>query len=417
MRRLILFLLILIFSVWVGLEVLRHPGYLLFVYQPWMVQMPVWVALISALIIFLLFYLFINSIAQIQFSFYRLKNWLYFRREHRSYTKTQHGLSALIEGRFKKAEGLLMAGVHQTLDPLINYLAAAKAAHEQKAYERRDAYIQKAYKVAPKANLAIGLTQAELELNQGQFEHAKVALIHLLRSSPRQPRVLKLLEKVYVHLGDWKSVQALVPSMRKAKLLTAEQAELFEKNVYVEMLQSSKNGLEVQAVWQPIPRYLRKNPDIVYAYAKQILHFCAMYADKKSMETAQKEMGNLIRKTLNQCWHSNLATLYGTLPFNQINRQLVIVGAWLKMYGERPPLLLLQGRLCMQMQLWGKAKDYFEKCLAQGPQVEVVLEYGRLLEQLGETDIIVEKYHDCLLQLATAKQMENVQRTVFAIDE
>src|SRR5579883_123475 len=231
MLRLIIVLLFLIASVFVGVEIVHHPGYLLIVYQPWMVQTPLWFALLSFIVFFGLFYLIVNGVDRFQFMWFRLKNWLRFRREHKSYSKTQHGLSTLIEGRPKKAERLLLAGVNKSIEPLMNYLGAAKAAHEQNAYERRDDYIQKAYQVAPEAALAIGITQAELELEQDQLERAAATLNHLLQSEPRHPRVLKLLEKVYVRLADWKNLLTLLPSMRKAKVLTGERLEQFEKNI------------------------------------------------------------------------------------------------------------------------------------------------------------------------------------------
>ena len=79
MQRLIIFLLLLIASVWLGLEIIWHPGYLLVVYQPWMVQMPLWFALLSVIIFLVLFYLLIDSIDRLQFLWYRLKNWLHSR--------------------------------------------------------------------------------------------------------------------------------------------------------------------------------------------------------------------------------------------------------------------------------------------------------------------------------------------------
>lgn len=85
--------------------------------------------------------------------------------------------------------------------------------------------------------------------------------------------------------------------------------------------------------------------------------------------------------------------------FNNLNRQLVIAGAWLKMYGQQPELLLTLGRLCMRVQLWGKARDYFEKCLALGPDAEASLEYGKLLEQLDEPNAAMQKYRDGLARL------------------
>ena len=82
----------------------------------------------------------------------------------------------------------------------------------------------------------------------------------------------------------------------------------------------------------------------------------------------------------------------------------MIVGAWVKMYGPHPELLLTLGKLCVQVQLWGKAKDYFTKCLEQGPNAEASLEYGKLLEFLGEPEEAMQKYREGLQQLSRAIQ-------------
>lgn len=390
MLRLITFLIFLILSVWAGIQVVRHPGYLLLVYQPWMVQMPLWFAALSVVLVLVLFYVFIDSVDRIQFTWYRLKNWLRYRREHQLYSKTQQGLLLLIEGRAQKAERKLLAGVMQTGEPLINYLAAAKAAQEQAAFDRRDKYIHKAYEIAPEASLSIGLVQAELELQQDQLEHAAATLNHLRLSSPRHPEVLTLLEKVYVRLGDWKNLQGLLPALRKAKIVTSEQFEQFEKNLYCEILRTAsiKTLADVHQIWDDMPRAMRKNPDVACAYVKQLMRF----SDTKNSEA-------IIRKILKQHWQPELVSIYGTLPFTNLNRQLVIVGAWLQLYGQKPVLLLVLGTLCMRVQLWGKAKDYFEKCLSIGPYPEASLEYGKLLEQLDEKEAALAVYRDGLVQV------------------
>lgn len=399
MGRLIVILLFLVLSVWLGVEVVRHPGYLLMVYHPWMVQMPLWFAALCFLILFGLFYILIDSMDRLAFIWFRLKNWLHIRREHKSYSKTQQGLAALIEGRWKKSEKLLIAGVNQSFEPLINYLAAARAAHEQSAFDRRDHYIKKAYDAAPNAKLAIGITQAELEMKQDKFEQATATLNHLRLSSPRHPRVLKLLEKIYVRLADWDHLKSLLPSMRKAKMLNAKELELFEKNIYCEILRnaSSQRLSDVRAIWSQMPRYLHSNPEVVCEYVKQLLK----HAPVTGTETT-KEIEELIRKVLKRDWHPELVQIYGSLPFQQanLNRQLVIMGAWLKMYGQHPELLLALGKLCVRVQLWGKAKDYFEKCLAAGPNPEASFAYGKLLEDLDEPEEAMEKYKAGLMAVS-----------------
>lgn len=390
MLRLMFFLVFLVGSVVLGIFLLKHPGYVIIAYHPWIMQMPLWVALFGSLLFLSIVYLIMTSIDWVQFLWYRIKNWFRFRREQRFYSKTQQGLSFLIEGRWKKAEKFLNAGMNQSLEPLINYLGAARAADELEAYERRDRYLRQAYKMAPSASLAIGLTQASLEIKQGQLEHAAATLNQLRQSSPRHPRVLELLEKVYVRLGDWTHLQAILPSMRKAKVLTPDQFTHFEKNIYIELLRHTPPRLDdMHQTWSDIPRHVKKHPDVAAEYVTQLLR----------VGGATDEAEELIRKTLKANWQPTLARIYGTLPFANLNRQLVICGAWLKAYGPKPEILLTLGRLCMRIRLWGRAKEYFERCLAVGPNAEASLEYGRLLEQLGEMDEARLKYRDGLRSL------------------
>lgn len=396
MLRLFIFILFLVASVFAGIEIMRHPGYVLLVLQPWMVQMPLWFGILALLILMVLFYIIIDSLDRLQFLRFRIKNWFKFRHEQQSFTKTQQGLSALIEGRWKKSEQLLIAGINPKVEPLMNYLGAAKAAHEQGAFERRDAYIQKAYQIAPKAEVAIGLTQAELEIEQDQLEQAQATLNHLRARDPKHPRILRLLEKIYVRLSDWQNLLGMLPMMRKTRAITEEQAALLEKNIYCEMLNAS-TPTDVQAIhqiWQQIPRHAKKNPEVVLSYVNQLIRF----------PNTTKEVEELIRQTLKHHWNPSLVHIYSDLEFINLNRQLVIVGAWLKMYGQQPELLLALGKFCTRVQLWGKAKDYFEKCLALGPNPSAALEYGKLLEQLDEPDQALQKYREGLEQCGKITQ-------------
>ncbi|OGT37651.1 MAG: hypothetical protein A3F12_05060 [Gammaproteobacteria bacterium RIFCSPHIGHO2_12_FULL_38_14] len=393
MKKLIYFLLFLIASVLIGLYVIRHPGYVFIVYQPWTIETPLWFAILCLLVFLGLFYIIFNSVDRLQFSWFRFKNWLRFKRAHRSYSKTQMGLCALVEGQWKKAEYALTSSIRQLNEPLINYLGAAKAAHEQKAFERRDQYLRAAHQAAPDADLAIGLVQAELTFAQDQLEQSLAVLNRLYQASPRHPQVLRLLERIYVRMSDWGHLKDLLPQLKKAKILTQEQFELFEKNIYVEMFHASHNKREefINSLFESAPKYMKKNPDVLYAYLKAIERFST--TDQKIVET-------FIRKTLQYQWHAGLAMLYGQLPLSNVNRQLVIVNAWLNRYGDHPELLFILGKLCVQAQLWGKAKDYFKRCLAAKPEAAVFFEYGSLLDELGEHEEAKQIYRDGLLKLS-----------------
>lgn len=387
MRRLVVMLIILLISVLTGLEISRHPGYLLLVYHSWMVQMPLWVAALSLIFTFVAFYIVIDSVDRLQFMWFRIKNAWRIRKEHAAYSKTQRGLALLVEGNWAKAEKLLLAGVSQSMDPLMNYLSAAKAAHELHAWDRRDSYIKKAYEVAPEAEIAIGITQAEFLLSQDQLEQA-LAMLNRLRSiAPKHVRVLKLLERAYVRLGDWQNLQLLLPVLRKTKILSNTQTQQFEKNLYADMFKTDhyKSINDLKTAWNTIPKNTRYNSEVVYFYAKQLLRF-----------NQTDEVAELIRKALKQAWSEELIKLYATLPVKDVNRELVIVGGWLKTYGQQTQILLLLGLLCVQAKLWGKAKDYFEKSLATSPNPQASLAYAELLLQLGDTEKAITVMRDGL---------------------
>ena len=388
MRRLIMLLVFLIASVWFGIHIMRHPGYVFVVYEPWTVQMPLWFVLVSTILILALLYYVVTGFDQIQLLWYRFKNWLRFRREHRAYSKTRHGLTLLIEGQWKKAEKLLLSGVQQETEPFINYLGIAKIAESQGDFAKANQYLEKAHHIQPDADIAIGIVRATWQIKHNQCEEARVTLRRLKAMSPYHPEVLKLLERLYVQLGEWENLEQLIPLLRKVRVITKENAALMTQHVSIEILKNThiESLAGLRARWQAMPRGMRSDPLVVLAYVKRLIGF-------GETQTAEE----LIRHTLKSHWNAELVLLYSKLPFDALNKQYVIVGAWLKNHGAHPEIYLALARLCMQGQLWGKAKDYFDKCLSLGPNREASLELGELYEQLGEPDLAKVAYQAGLM--------------------
>lgn len=394
MGRFILFLIILIGSVWLGLKIAEDPGYALLTYRDWSIEMPLWFAAFSLVVAFFILYFLMRFLNYINTSFYRLRNWSYWRRKYKSYSKTNRGLIELIEGDWRIAENYLTDGIAQSDAPLINYLGLAVAAHELGEYEKRDRYLQTAHHLAPQADLAIGLTQAQLQLKQGKYEQALATLDRLRQIAPKQPVVLKLLERVYIHLADWPNLLKLLPSLRKAKFIPEVYLDKLEQKVYQELLanmahKKSNDANAIRIVWDHVPKKFRKEPALVYAY---------VLAQFNHPDTAH-ELEELIQKTLKKTWDDHLAKIYGLLPSQNPAKQLVIVETWLKQYGNQPALLLTAARLCVHCQLWGKARTYYSECLRLENNRDAYIEYGKLLEQLEEMDVALENYRDGLVRI------------------
>jgi HemY protein len=395
MKRFIFLVIALIVSVFIGLKIAEDPGYVVFAYRNWTVEMPLWFALLSTVLLLLVFYLVLRFFDAIDATWASWKHWRWLRRKHKSYSKTNQGLIQLIEANWKSAEQYLMEGVDQSDAPLINFLAAAKAAHELGAYEKRDMYLRKAYDLSPQTHVAVGLMQAQLQLDQGKLEQSLATLNQLRREAPKQTLVLKLLERVYVHLGDWNNLLKLIPALRKAKLITADQMTMLECKTYRELLKAANKFGNVNAVrdiWRTIPHPLQKNMDLVNCYASLLAH----YPD------ASAEVEELIAKNLKTNWSSELVNLYGLLKTPDSISQLKVAEKWQKQYPAQAVLYLTLARLSVRCQLWGKARSYFEESLRLSGVPETYTEYGNLLMQLHEENAAIQMYREGLQKLVEA---------------
>lgn len=379
MRRLIWTLVFLIVSVWIGLKIADDPGLALFSWRQWSVEMPLWFAAACLIFLMFIFYLVLRFFNGIGSSWRAIGDWFRWRSKNKAITKTNRGLLYLLEGQWKAAESNLNKGLEQSDSPLINYLAAAKAAHEQGEFNRRDEYLQRASQMAPNEKIVIAVTQAQLQLKQGDAEHALITLNQVIPTASKHPMVLKLLERIYVHLADWNNLLKLLPSLRKAKIANNEYLNKLETSIYEEQLKSvaqkTNNKETIYKTWQSIPKQFQKNPRLIHLIAIELFQYKDIADDLEKM----------IYKALNSQWDADLAKIYGILETSNPKKQLSHAESLLKQYQTQPVMLLTLGRLCVRNQLWGKARHYFEDSLALEPLPETYSEYVILLEQLGDT--------------------------------
>ena len=124
----------------------------------------------------------------------------------------------------KRAENDLIRLVDFSESPLVHYLAAARAAQSQGKHDARDNYLKAAHESNPDAELAIGVTQAKLQLAHQQTEQALATLTHLHSIAPRHDYVTMLLAQAFFELEDWGALVEILPDLRRKKLLKDDQA-------------------------------------------------------------------------------------------------------------------------------------------------------------------------------------------------
>lgn len=382
MKRLIL-LVFLIAALWLGVKITEDPGYILIAYQHWTIEMPLWLGIVWVGLFFLVLYgifrLFYHLRRTGKYWHFWSKKW----RSQRAIEKTYRGFLDILNGRFKSGEKKLSHAASDSPFTLINYLSAAKAAFFQKAYARSESYLNQALKQEPQAAIAIGITRAELEVENQSWQEALTTLKPLELEAPSHPNVLMLLKTVYQHLHAWQDIIDLLPRLKKSPLENRDSILQVEREAYMGLLKASEMGTEV---WQKIPRYFQRDPEFTYCYAEKL---------QQASQIASAEM--LLRNYLKHAWDVLLIELYGKILTEKPTEQLRFAERFLKSHPENSELLLCLGRLAMHAKLWGKAKYYIETSIKQTPRPESYEILGKVLECMGDKNAAFEMYRKALL--------------------
>lgn len=305
-------------------------------------------------------------------------------KQRRARRLTVLGFNYFVNGQWRRAQKRLAKAADADEAPLLNYLAAARAAQEAGDDEAAREYLRQADKKVPEARLAIGITQAQLLLSRDKLEQALATLKELHRKAPRHPYILKLLKQVYLRLPDWQALAKLLPKLKRYKLIEEGEFHQLEARAYTSMFeQAAQAGVHkqqaeerikpVQKVWQQLNRAQRHQVELVLAYTRALQSL----GDEAEAES-------VLRNSLVRDYSDELVELYGRLAGSDASRQLLVAEQLLKERPSNAMLLLSLGRLSLRNRLWGKAREYFEASLKQSPTVSVCNELGRLLAHLGD---------------------------------
>lgn len=384
-RLLLIALVALSLGALLAMGVQHDLGYIRISLGHYLIETNFWVgaALLTLLVAGLLF--LIGLIRRLSQRSSLLTGWLAQGNVRRARRRTTQGLLALAEGNWPRAHKLLEASASGADTPLINYLAAAQAAFECGEHQQVDELLRKAFESTPGSDMAVGITQAQLQLAGNRLEQALATLIRLRKQAPHHPFVLKLLKNTYVRLEDWRELSLLLPELRKRGLLDDQEHTELERTIWHNLMQkaaaecrrqpdSQALSLEpLTRLWDELPGVIRRDEQSIREYAELL----AELGDEGQAET-------LLRKVLRNHWSDELVNLYGRVKGHQPDEQLLAAERWLHDRPNNPELLLALGRLSLRNELWGKAREYFETSLKLRRSQETLAELSRLNAHMGE---------------------------------
>lgn len=381
----LLFIVILLAGALAANFILQDPGLVVINFRGYLVEMSV----IGLVIIFILLLGVIWLTIKLFRAPRKLGEAAARYRSGRAGERLTRGVIEVAEGNFAKGERLLARAAGVSEAPLLNYLQAARAAHLLGQDERRDSWLKQAYERLPGAANAVLLTQAELQLDQQQYEQALATLRQIEANAPNHSHALALLGRLYYRLEDWEHLSALLPKLHKHGRVDAARLNLWTTRVHQEHLDAAGSGDAVNAAWKNVPKKLRNDVVLLESYYANLIR-------TGLHDQAEKELA----ATLKREWRAPLVRLFGVVKGSDAAKQLKRAEGWLKDHPEDVDLLLTSARLCLRSELWGKARSYLESAIALRPSPEAYHEYGRLLNQLGEGDAAADAFREGLSLVA-----------------
>lgn len=382
----VLALVLLLVGTLVGEMMVKDPGYVLLSYNHTTIETSIWGLFMVVVVAFVAFYLLIASVRYLLERRKRLGQWNQERHHKHASRRTLRGLLALSAGEYNKAERLLAGAVDHAELPVLNLLAAARAAHEQGHTESCDDYLQQARKNTPKAESMVDLVQAQIQLDRGQLEPCASTLRRLRARNSRHLYVMKLQAQVYQRQQDWSALAELMPQLKRYGVFKDDTLSQMENEVYLGLLSGSVEGLAKEIddntrvktltkTWKTLPKEFTADSKAAQSYIELLV---------KNGSNDKAEA--LIKETLAYGWDETLIGLYGRIQSKSPEKQLAQAQSWEQERPDNAVLQLTLGRLAMMNQQWQQARLYFERSLKLEKSAEAYHELSRLLHRLNDME-------------------------------
>ncbi|MCY3769079.1 MAG: hypothetical protein OXG56_06930 [Gammaproteobacteria bacterium] len=379
MKLVLTILISLVVAVGLGLLAAQDSGYVVLAWESYRVRLPLLMFVMVLFLGFMLLYLATNLVVGIFRAPRRLKAWREASGEKRAHQSTMLGYAGLIEGDWPKAEKSLLKKLSYNRTPLMNYLGAAYAAHQQGSPDRRNRYLDKALENHPDQQLAVNLTRARLLFQGGEFSESKACLETLRQYRPRNVSVVRLLMDVYRELGDWPSLMQVLPVAAKLKALPEEELLLCEQVAFDNMMGSPAllqgDSGKPSDTWNSLPKGKKRDPQLVASYVHRLVR-----------AGQHKEAEKILRSVLNRQFDNDLIYLYGNIHSPFLSYQIELAESFLKKHPDNADLLHSLAKLHRLNNDFKQSREFFERAIAAGARTEVNLDYAGLLEQMGDTD-------------------------------
>jgi len=384
-----------LFSLAVALKLAAHnPGYLLLVYPPYRIEISLTLFVLMLLALFVLGYFAVRF----ALSVIHLPAYVHQFRAERAHSKGRSAmtaaLNAFFEGRYAVAEKAAVRAMEFAESSDINSVIAARAAHELREFDRRDAYLAADNKTAGGSTMRL-MAQAKFNLDQHQPQAALQSLKKLHESGVKgHVGALHLELRAQQQARNWDAILDIVDQLKKRSAMDDAAAAQIRQQAWLEKIRShTLDTSALLAIWKSTPGEFRKRPKVAAAAARAFIH----QGDCRSAK-------QIITDRLNAEWDSDLVMLYGECLTGNPGSHIEQAERWLKQHPGDSGLLLVLGELCLHQELWSKAQSYLEASNSITPSSAAYTALGHLSEKLQKPDEAFKYFQKAMALTQVNKQ-------------
>lgn len=302
-------------------------------------------------------------------------------------------LDAFFEGRYAVAEKAAVRAMELGESSGLNPVIAARAAHELREFDRRDAYLVAVdNKLAGVSTMRL-MAQAKFNLDQHQPLAALQSLKELRENGVKgHVGALHLELRAQQQARNWDAVLDIVDQLEKRSAMDDVAVAQIRQQAWLEKIRAhTLDAPALLAIWKSTPGEFRKRSKVVAAAARAFIH----QGDCRSAK-------QIITDRLNAEWDSDLVMLYGECLTGEAGSHIEQAERWLKQHPDDAGLLLVLGNLCLHQGLWSKAQNYLDASNSIAPSSAAYTALGHLSEKLQQPDEAF-KYFQKAMALAQGK--------------
>jgi len=370
-------------------------GYVQLVWPPYRVELSMVLVLALLVCAFIAAHLLMRLVSAMVGMPEQVREYRAARRREKAHDALAEALHEFFSGRYARAEKAAAGAIELGAKPGVAAVLAARAAHELRAFERRDQYLDSLATGAaalPEDDIMAVITRADLLLNERRAVDALAALEALPQKHTAALRIeLRALQQA----REWEKTLPLIDQLEKRNVFDAARAADMRRHSYAAQLERRADRSSLDDTWKKIPDALKKDTLIARAAARR---YAALDAGVLACE--------IVERSLDAEWDSDLAALYADCDSADTVHQIERAERWLPAHSADAALLLTLGRLCARQELWGKAQNYIDASIAVEPTYQSHFAAAKLHEKLGNAEP-AQRHYRRSLDLALVKLRES----------